>query len=119
MWGESSESVREWLLQHEADIPEHLVGEMVRHCQRERSRSLRRSGFRDCLIGTPLLLGGGTAFVLLVLSIDAGAGTVAFICTVGSTVPAVVGLLLLLRGVERLAFGARAEGEARDTVFWD
>jgi hypothetical protein len=119
MFGESSESIRKWLLQHEAEIPEGLVAEMVRLCWRERSRSLRRSGFRDCLIGVPLLFGGGTALVLLVLSIDAGAGTVAFIATVASTVPTVVGLLLLLRGVERLAFGARAEGEAKDTVFWD
>jgi hypothetical protein len=119
VWGESPKSIREWLLHHEAEIPERLAAEMLRVCWRERGRSLRRGGIRDCLIGTPLLTGGGIALVLLVLSIDAGAGTVAFVATVASVVPTVVGLLLLLRGMERLAFGAGTEGEAKDTIFWD
>jgi hypothetical protein len=119
MWGESPESLRLWLLGHEAEIPESLADEMIRMCRRERSLTLRRSGTRDLILGGVLLVGGGAALVVCVLRIDAGAGTPEFAGAVASAAPAAIGLLLVLRGLERVVFGARVEGEANDTVFWD
>ncbi len=119
LWGESPESVRQWLLAHGAEIPEPLAAEMVRVCRRERSRTLRRAGVRDTVIGGLLLSGGGAGFVVCVLRIDAGAGTPEFAGAVASVVPAVAGLLLLLRGLERVVFGARTDGETKDTILWD
>lgn len=118
-WGESAESIRQWLLAHEAEIPEPLVTEMVRVCWRERSRALRRAGMRDVLISGLLFSGGTTGFLVCVFRIDAGAATPEFIGAVASVFPAVVGLLLLLRGLDRVVFGARAEGEAKDTILWE
>lgn len=119
MWGESAESLRQWLLAHGAEISEPLAREMVRICRRERSRALRRAGVRDVLLGGLLLAGGGTGLAICVLRIDAGAGTPEFAGAVAAVLPAVAGLGLVLRGLDRVVFGARAEGPASDTILWD
>ncbi len=119
LWGESAESIRNWLLAHGAEISEPLAGEMVRICRRERSRLLRRAGLRDVLLGALLLAGGGGSLAICVLRIDAGAGTPEFLGAVAAVLPAVAGVGLLLRGLDRVVFGARADGPANDTILWD
>lgn len=119
LWGESPESLRHWLLGHEAEISESLAAEMIRICRRERSLTLRRAGIRDLVLGGVLLAGGGAGFVICVLRIDAGAGTLELAGAVACVPPAVIGLLLVVRGLERVVFGARVDGEANDRVFWD
>lgn len=119
LWGEPPESVRRWLLGHEAEIPEPLAAEMIRVCRRERAWAMRRAGARDAMLGGLLAAGGGAGFVICVLRIDAGAGTLEFAGAVACAAPAVTGVLLFLRGLERIVFGAHADGEANDKVLWD
>ena len=119
-WASRRNRSAQWLLAHEAEIPEPLVTEMVRVCRRERSRELLPRGTgADTILGGPLLAGGTAGFLVCVLRIDAGAGTLEFGGAVASVFPAVVGLLLVLRGLDRVVFGARAEGEAKDTILWE
>ena len=119
LWGEPPESVQQWLLGHEAEICESLAAEMIRVCRRERARAMRRAGARDTILGGLLAAGGGAGFLICVLRIDAGGGTLEFAGAVACAAPAVTGVLLLLRGLERMLFGAQADGEANDTVLWD
>lgn len=110
-WGESTENVEVDLIA--GGVSPRLARDIVNICVRERSSSMRRKGVRDLVIGAVIM---GLAFLAsFVLVMSAYVGRLWGIPITFF----VAGTLVLFRGLERLIFGARADGPDSDLREWD
>ena len=112
-WGESQASVRDWLINE--GITQPWTDKILNLAMAERSRSMRRKGVWDLLIGmTAIILGIGLVYGLVVLFGAASLSRVFVVVFVAGFFAALYGLYRILGGIARLILGGHFSGHDSD-----
>ena len=117
-WGDREEDLRGWILQQRVEASPELIEEMIASAKISRDRSLRKLGLRDWAIGFPLALPGiGSAIVGAWFIYEGSGGRLALAGIIVGVIAAAVGLWLVVRGFDRVVFGAANRGGVDDNIF--
>jgi hypothetical protein len=122
-WGMLAADVEVSLLV--AGVDEPTARAILEICLRERANSLRRKGARDTLVGV-VLLALALLGILGVIWLEGFIGRQGLmipskllgLLLTGCILPGLYGGYLLVRGLDRVVFGARADGADSDVDEW-
>lgn len=119
-WGDSQQDVLAWLIGSGVDRPTAEL--IVETCVRERSVAMRQKGLRDLLVGcVAVAMGtlGAVGAMLFFRSLEHVPGRLVGLVVMAFVAIAVAGIYWFVRGLERVLFGARAEGAVSDVDEWE